>query len=99
MSRTADRAATNDEADPKFDDLLEELAGRLQAGEPVDLASYARRYPGRASEIRRLLPALEMLADLGRSVGPEKSDHASGGAHPIGVLGEPGGFPFVRVTA
>jgi serine/threonine protein kinase/Tfp pilus assembly protein PilF len=47
--------------------LVEELTNRIQAGESIDLEDYARRNPEYADSIRQLLPALEVLADLGRS--------------------------------
>ena len=43
-------------------------SAELQAGEPVDLEALAGHDPERAEQLRQLLPALEMLADLGRSV-------------------------------
>src|SRR5690242_1240524 len=48
-------------------DLFEEIASKLQAGEPVDLEGYVRAYPEQAEQLRRLLPAIDVLADLGRS--------------------------------
>jgi hypothetical protein len=48
-------------------ELLEELAGRLQAGEPVDPEAFARAHPECAERLRQLLPAVEALAVLGRS--------------------------------
>jgi eukaryotic-like serine/threonine-protein kinase len=54
-------------ADPTFDVMVEELANRLQAGEPVDLDSIAGGDPGRADALRALLPAMRRMAELGRS--------------------------------
>jgi serine/threonine protein kinase len=48
--------------------LVDELTAKLQAGEPFDLQAHIRAYPQYAEQLRRLLPALHMLADLGRSV-------------------------------
>jgi serine/threonine protein kinase len=53
------------DADPTNDalaDLVEELTGRLQAGEPVDPDAVARAYPAYAPQLRELLPALQALA-------------------------------------
>jgi serine/threonine protein kinase/Tfp pilus assembly protein PilF len=70
-------------------DLIDDLARKVQAGEPVDLEALARQHPERAEAIHRLLPTLEMLAELGltterTTVPPE---HA---AEPpaLGVLGD-----------
>src|SRR4051812_36125386 len=46
----------------------ESLADRIQAGEQVDLSELAREFPDRAAELRRLLPAIELMAEFGRSV-------------------------------
>ena len=42
-----------------------EIADRIQAGEPVDLEELTRAHPERAALLRRLLPAIEMMAALG----------------------------------
>jgi eukaryotic-like serine/threonine-protein kinase len=55
-----------DNTDLMAAEFVEDLANRLQAGEPVDLEACAREHPECAERIRRLLPAVEMLADLGR---------------------------------
>src|SRR5262249_36134258 len=61
-------------ATPKFNgsdsslaEWAESLADRIQAGEHVDLGELAREYPDRAAELRRLLPAIELMAEFGRS--------------------------------
>jgi serine/threonine protein kinase len=54
-------------ADALLADLFEEIANKLQAGEPVDLEAYVQKYPEHGEQLRRLLPAMHMLADLGRS--------------------------------
>ena len=57
---------------------------RLQAGEPVDPETLAREYPEHAERLRRLLPALELMADLGRSPHPtrRRADRPRYGAWP-----------------
>lgn len=42
-------------------DLLDELAGRLQAGEPIDLEACLVAYPQHADQLRELLPAMRLL--------------------------------------
>ena len=51
--------------DPVLDDVIEEMANRLQAGEAVDGAAILAKYPDRADSIRRLLPAMEVMAEFG----------------------------------
>jgi serine/threonine protein kinase/Tfp pilus assembly protein PilF len=68
MSGSLDRLAiASDGADSVLDDLIEVLTARLQAGEAVDLDEVARRHPEHAEGLRRLVPALVMMADLGDS--------------------------------
>jgi serine/threonine-protein kinase len=74
---TADNAAS----DPVVAELVEDLANRLQAGEPIDLEAVMREHPDQADRLRRLLPAVRALAELG-SV-------ANGSAPPPGTDGEP----------
>ncbi len=61
--------------DPALADWVEELAGRLQAGESVDLEACTRAHPEWAERLGRLLPAIEVMADLGR---PAAADGAPG---------------------
>ena len=76
--------------------LVDDLTDRLQAGEAVDLEACVRDHPEHAEPLRRLLPALEMMAELGRSArrpapaGPARGDPARRGS---GVLGD---FRIVR---
>jgi hypothetical protein len=51
--------------DPILNDLIEEVASQLQAGKAVDLEAYARKHPDYAEQLRQLLPAVQVLADLG----------------------------------
>ena len=59
---------TTGQVDPILDQVIEELTNKLQAGEPVDVNAYARRYPEHAETLRRVLTALEVLGELGRSL-------------------------------
>jgi serine/threonine-protein kinase len=56
-----------------LDLLVEEIAAKLQAGEPVDVEALVQRHPEHGERIRQLLPTLEALARLGPSLGPECS--------------------------
>ncbi|WP_237722493.1 serine/threonine-protein kinase [Singulisphaera acidiphila] len=62
---------------PELAELAEEITGRLQDGEIVDLEDYAARYPKWADSIRHLMPILREMAELGRAVVAESG---SGGA-------------------
>lgn len=48
-------------------DLVAEIRSRLQAGEQVDLDALARQCPAHIDELHELLPAMQVLADLGNS--------------------------------
>ncbi len=64
-------SARNGEApasvDPGLGVLIEELTAKLQAGEPIDAGHYLREHPEHAGALEELLPALRLLAGLGRS--------------------------------
>jgi eukaryotic-like serine/threonine-protein kinase len=51
--------------DASFAELFEELAGRIQRGEPVDLEAAAREHPRHAERLRQLLPAVQLVAQVG----------------------------------
>jgi serine/threonine protein kinase len=82
---------TTGQADPVLDQLIEELTNKLQAGEPVDISTYALQYPDHAETLRRVFTALEVLGGLGRSLArvsdraitPDERTHAG-----TGVLGD-----------
>jgi serine/threonine protein kinase len=48
-------------------ELIEELSARMEAGEAVDLQACLDAHPEHAGELRRLYPALQLLADFSRS--------------------------------
>jgi serine/threonine protein kinase len=74
--------------------IIEELAGRVQAGEPVDLQAVLADHPGQAERLRRLLPAIELMADLGSSAGSAGS--AGSWPEPGVTPGLLGDFQIVR---
>jgi serine/threonine protein kinase len=61
--------------DPILGDLIDQIGHRLQAGESVDVEAVAREHPRYAEQLRRLLPALQVLAEFSHSA---DSDSASG---------------------
>src|SRR4051794_27160573 len=50
-----------------------EFAGRLQAGGEPDVEEFAGEPPEYTDRLRKLLPAMRALADLGRSADPVKA--------------------------
>ena len=83
--------------DPVLDDVIEEIANRIQAGEPVDGAAILARYPDRADSIRRLLPAVEVMAEFGISASRLAAAGVSPELSPITAeLGTLGDFRLVR---
>jgi serine/threonine-protein kinase len=91
-------ATRQPDTDPLLDRLVEELTRKPQAGEPVDLKAVARAHPEYAEPLQRLLPALEMLADLGQSVASEApcNEPAGSGPDTAGEGGSLGDFRLLR---
>ena len=69
-------------SDSSLAEWAESLADRIQAGEVVDLSDLARQDPDRAEELRRLLPAIELMAQFGRSVATGAAAEASSNPRP-----------------
>ena len=80
MNRTPDHLLSAAASDPALAQLCDEIIERLQAGDRVDMASLALEHPEYADQLRRLLPALEALVDLG----------ASSAQHPSRVVSKQG---------
>jgi serine/threonine protein kinase len=77
-------------------EIIEGLVERVQAGERVDVEAVIAAHPEHAEQLRRLLPAVEVLADLGRSASAAGAapPPVGGDAEPAsGVLGD---FLIVR---
>jgi eukaryotic-like serine/threonine-protein kinase len=74
--------------------LIDELTHKLQADEPVYLQIYLDQYPEHAQELSRIFPALERLAELGRSEAKIQSPGGiltvwdDDGKPGVGVLGD-----------
>jgi eukaryotic-like serine/threonine-protein kinase len=84
MSVAASGSVAGGPEDPLLIDLIDQIARKVQAGEPVDLEACTRAHPEHADRLCRLLPAVQMLTDLGRSA-------ASAGTPPepgAGTLGD-----------
>jgi serine/threonine protein kinase len=50
-----------------LENVLEEFAARLEAGEAPDVEAFAAAHPEQAEQLRRVLPTMLVLADLGCS--------------------------------
>src|SRR5262245_17886375 len=84
MNVAASGSVAGGAEDPVLIDLIDQIARKLQAGEPIDVEGYTRAHPQHADRLCRLLPAVQMLTDLGHST-------ASAGAPPdpgAGTLGD-----------
>ena len=63
--------------DPRLADLMEAVTGQLEAGETIDLDQLVREHPDCADQIRRLIPALQNLAVIGKSMSADVMESAS----------------------
>src|SRR5262245_21947444 len=84
-------SVTSPRTDPVVDELVDEFARQLQAGKLVDADEFANQHPEQASQLRLILPAMQVLADLG--AGPNDSSDARGESSATGTLGD---FRIVR---
>ncbi len=88
LSALASPAASS--ADRALGLLVEELTAKLQAGLPVDVQTHAEEHPEHAERLHHLLPALRLLADLGRSAAGTSGGLApvKGPQDQVGTLGD-----------
>jgi serine/threonine-protein kinase len=77
-------------------DLIDDIAKKVQASEPVDVEAYLQAHPGHSDRLRRLLPAVEVLADLGRSASAGEASIPPGGSDGDPEQGRLGDFRIVR---
>jgi eukaryotic-like serine/threonine-protein kinase len=82
--------------DPILVQLIDELADRLQAGEPVDWDSVALEHPDRVEQVRKMLPAIAAIAELGSVTGRGLSRSFSREFGPDSVIGELGDYRILR---
>jgi tetratricopeptide (TPR) repeat protein len=75
---------------------IEELAERLQAGEPLDLEACVHEHPEWADRLLQLAPAIQMLADLGRSAEHDKAPTWPEEPEPVAGVGILGDFRILR---
>src|SRR5262249_36650943 len=63
MNPTAAVPGQRESFSDSFALLVEELTARLQAGEAIDVEAFLQAHPADAEQLRRLLPALLLLAE------------------------------------
>jgi serine/threonine protein kinase len=78
--------ATND-LDKAFARIIEELTHKLQSGEPIEEEQYFAEYPDHAERLRRLMPTLRVMADIGVAPGDHHGDENESKPS-IGLLGD-----------
>jgi len=78
-------------ADPILAELIEEITDKLHKGEAVDLEAHIQQHAERAEELRKLLPALQMLAVAGSA-----DAAAQGEDQETSVTGVLGDFRIIR---
>ncbi len=74
--------------DPVLSQWIEAVKACLESGKAVDFDFYLREDPARAERLRRLLPTIGMMADLGRSTGTQPFGAASASILDPGTLGD-----------
>jgi WD40 repeat protein/serine/threonine protein kinase len=77
-------------------EIVEEVTNKFQAGEAVDIEQYVRAHPELGEQLRQLLPALHVLADLGHSAASGDAVAAAPAEARATELGELGDFRIVR---
>jgi serine/threonine protein kinase len=82
--------------DPVLGQLVEELTQKLQAGESIDPEAYLAAQPEHAEALRRLLPAIDLLAHLGAMGGEDEPRRVIPGDHPAVELGVLGDYRIIR---
>jgi len=96
MTSSVRPSVLGSDIDPAVAELIEDLVTRLQAGEAVDVAAVIAAHPQHADQLRRLLPAVEALAQLGRSASAEDAAPPpvrTDGEQATGTLGD---FRLIR---
>jgi serine/threonine protein kinase/Flp pilus assembly protein TadD len=74
--------------DAALADLLDRLADRLRAGQADGVEELARAHPEHAEPLRRLAPAVRLLAELDRSGAEPGPDPGPGPATGLSALGD-----------
>lgn len=97
MSRSDHDPAMTNGYSGLLDDVIEEVANRLQAGDAVNYEAILAQYPEHAESLLRLLPAIAVMADFGVSASRLAALGVSPGLSPLaGELGVLGDFRILR---
>lgn len=67
MIESASSVKRSNASDSLLAELVADFTNRLQAGEAVDVEVFIQQHLDQADSLRRLLPPLQVLAELGRS--------------------------------
>jgi len=76
--------------DEVLGELIDRIAGRIQAGKPLNLECILQDHPERANELRELLPAIQVMAELGHALAKEEITPGTGSrkGQELGTLGD-----------
>jgi serine/threonine protein kinase len=97
MSQSAAVSGQRESYSDSFALLVEDLTARVQGGEPLDVDAFLEAHPENAEQLRRLLPALLLLAEVSRSGdGPAPGEATRGFGSPKEELGDLGDFRIIR---
>jgi serine/threonine protein kinase len=96
MNRPAPTGASASAGEQALGILIDEVTAKLQAGIPVDVEAYVREHPEHAEALRRLLPALGLLADLGQSAVGGSATGTAAFLPLDGITGTLGDFRILR---
>jgi serine/threonine protein kinase/Tfp pilus assembly protein PilF len=96
MTPSASGALRTESRERALGVLVDEVTAKLQAGVLVDIDAYAHEHPEHAESLRRLFPALQVLADLGRSTSRNHGAASADGLSPDEPLGTLGDFRLIR---
>lgn len=96
MNAAVNHLAQPSAADPVLDDLLAEFGNELHAADAVDMEAFIGAHPERAEALRRMLPAIQVLANLGVSARAANGSPFPSGPDVQNALGELGDYRLVR---
>jgi serine/threonine protein kinase/TolA-binding protein len=89
MTLPASTTSAHGDHDGVLADLLDDLANRLRAGQAADVEELALAYPEHAEPLRRLAPAVRLLAEVDRSeASGDAPDRDPGPATGLSALGD-----------
>jgi hypothetical protein len=98
MSQSVQEQSLSVDSDPILDDLVAELTDLVQGGRGDEAVALVGRHPEYAERLRRLIPAIEAMADRGETgrlpLGPRESP--AGKAGTTGVPSFLGDFRLIR---